>query len=195
MQFRYIMNKGIEYLWDRIQHGDEKAFDSLFNTLYPALRNFAFRILNDFQEAEETTQDAFISLWQNRNKIVLKNSLKSYLYQMVHNLAVNRLEHLQTRKFQPNKTVNSEQWDYLHSILTIDDTFISMFEAAETEAMILRTIDQLPEKCREIFLLSRYENLSNKDIADRLSLSPVTVRVQIFKALESIREVIKKKDQ
>ena len=189
------MNKGVEYLWNRIQLGDEKAFDSLFKELYPFLCNFACRILNDFPEAEETAQDAFINLWQSRNKITLKGSLKSYLYHIVHNLAINKLEHSKTRKFQPNKTVNSEQWKYIHGMYTVDDAFITRFEAAETEALILKAIDQLPEKCREVFLLSRFENMSNKEIADKLTLSPNTIRVQIFKALEAIREIIEKINQ
>jgi RNA polymerase sigma-70 factor (ECF subfamily) len=189
------MNKGIEYLWNRIQHGDKKAFDSLFKALYPSLCNFAFRILNDFREAEETAQDALVNLWQGRNKIVLEVSLKSYVYKIVYNLAINRLEHLKSKKFQPNKVIDPEQWNYMHGMLTVDDTFITMFEASETEAMISKTINQLPEKCREIFLLSRFENLSNKEIADRLSLSPTTVRVQIFKALEAIRNVLEKRNR
>lgn len=142
-------------------------------------------------EAEETVQDAFITLWQKRNTIVLKNSLKPYLYQTVHNLAVNKLEHFRTNKFQPNRVLNTDQWKDLQNVYTVDDTFINIFEATETEALVSKAIEKLPDKCREVFLLSRFENLSYEEIADKLIISRNTVRVQIFRALEILRKLVK----
>ncbi|HEY4787368.1 MAG TPA: sigma factor, partial [Bacteroidales bacterium] len=80
-----MSNKEIDNLWDKVQIGNEKAFDVLFRELYPSLCTFAYRLLNNLEEAEETVQDAFVNLWQNRNQIHIKGSIKSYLYQTVHN--------------------------------------------------------------------------------------------------------------
>ena len=184
------MEGEIDYLWSMIWGGDENAFDLLFKELYPRLCNFAQRLLNNLPEAEETTQDAFINLWQNRDKISLQGSLKTYLYQAVHNLAINRIDHFKTNKFQPNKVTSAEKWKQIHDSYTVDDAIIQMLEGTETEKLILCAVEKLHEKCREAFLLSRYDNLSYEEISNKLNLSQNTVRVQIFRALEFIRNSI-----
>jgi len=186
------MSKCIDYLWNRIQQGDEKAFDTLFKELYPYLRCFAYRLLHNLPEAEEIVQDSFINLWQNKNQIVLKGSLKSYLYQIVHNLSINRLAHFKTQKFKPNSIVNPEQWIQIHKSYEVEDSFVEIFMAKETENLIVKMIERLPDKCREIFMLSRFENLSYKEISHKLQLSPITVRVQIFKALKFLKEFLER---
>lgn len=186
------MNKEADYLWSKIFLGDERAFDLLFKELYPCLFNFAQRLLGNHTDSEETVQDAFINLWNNRQSILIKCSIKSYLYQVVHNLAINKLEHFKTYKTLPNKLVSAEKWLQIHNAYTIDDTFILEFEAKETEELILKAVDQLPEKCREVFLLSRYENLSYEEIANKMQLSQSTIRVQIFRALEYLKIYLKK---
>jgi RNA polymerase sigma-70 factor, ECF subfamily len=186
------MDKEINYLWKRICLGDERAFDALFEELYPGLCNFAFRILKNRPVSEEVVQDAFINLWQNKSEIILKGSLKSYLYQVVHNLSINRLEYFNTKKFRPNKVLNADIWKQIHSTYAVNDSFIQAFEAEETEQLILKAIDELPGQCREVFLLSRYENLNYQEIAIKLKISQNTVRVQIFRALTHLRDVLKK---
>ena len=188
------MSKVFDYLWNRIEHGDENAFDSLFRELYPHLTHFAQRILNNLPEAEETVQDVFIHLWQTKEKIILKGSIKTYLYQAVHNLAINKLEHFKTQKFQPNRTVSLEKWKQIHNLYIVDDSFVQMSESIETESLILKAVGKLPEKCRVIFLLSRFENLSNKEISEKLQLSQNTVRVQIFRAIAFLKEFLVKSD-
>jgi RNA polymerase sigma-70 factor (family 1) len=187
------MNEGYDYLWSRIQAGDEKAFDILFRELYPVLLSFAFRIMRNMPDAEETIQDAFINLWKNRNTIEIKGSLKSYLYQTVHNLSLNKLEHFKTNKFLPNiNTVESGQWDKISDSLTINDDLIELLESKNTESIIAKVIEKLPQKCREIFMLSRFDNLSYEEISKRLNISEATIRVQIFRALKVIGESIRK---
>jgi RNA polymerase sigma-70 factor, ECF subfamily len=184
------MINGPDFLWYKIKLGDQKAFSLLFRELFPSLCNFAQRMLNNLPESEETVQDVFIHLWQNKEKINLKGSLKSYLYQSVHNLAINKLEHFRTLKFQPNMTAGQEEWKQIHHLFITDDAFIQMFEAHETENIILSAMEELPEKCREIFRLSRFENLSNKEISDQLNLSQSTVRVQIFRAIAFLKDFL-----
>ena len=186
------MQESFEYLWDRIRQGDEKAFDVLFKELYPGLCRFAQRLLGSMAEAEETVQDVFVNIWQNRKRITLTGSLKSYLYQGVHNLAFNRIEHFKTLKFKPNRTADFKEWMEIHNSYLVEDTFIKTLEAEETSILIKKAIAELPAKCREIFLLSREEELSYEQISERLELSQNTVRVQIFRALVFIREYLTK---
>jgi RNA polymerase sigma-70 factor, ECF subfamily len=184
------MNKEIDLLWNRIRLGDEKAFDSLFKELYPYLLNFAHQLLNKLPEAEETVSDVFVKLWQNREEIIIQGSLKSYLYQMVHNLAINKIDHFKSQKFQPNIITGMEEWKQIHNSYSVEDTLIQRLEAAETEQIIFKAVEKLPEKCKEIFKLSRYDNLTHEEIAGKLNLSQNTVRVQIFRALEFISQNI-----
>jgi RNA polymerase sigma-70 factor, ECF subfamily len=179
-------------LWNKIIHGDEKSFDQLFCQLYSHLCGLSQRILNDFPEAEETVQDVFIELWKNRLSIAIKSSVKNYLYQMVHHASINKLEHLQTKKNIPNKLVSEEQWLLIQNLYTVDNSFIAAYEARETEEIILKAIDELPEKCRQVFLLNRYENYSYEEIAEKLNLSQNTIRVQIFRALKYLKNYIDK---
>jgi RNA polymerase sigma-70 factor, ECF subfamily len=187
------MNESLDYLWNRIQAGDEKAFDSLFRELYPSLLSFAHRILRKMPDAEETVQDAFINLWKNRNALEIKDSLKSYLYQTVHNLSLNKLEHFRTLKFRPNyTTADSNQWDIIRDSYIVTDNLIEMIESKDTESIILKAIEKLPQKCREIFIRSRFDNLSYGEISKILGISENTIRVQIFRALKAITQSIRK---
>lgn len=188
-----MMNTETDYLWSRIIKDDEKAFIVLFREMYPFLRNFANKIIGNILDAEEVVQDTFVNIWLNRNKISIQSSIKSYLYQTVHNLSINRIEKLNRNKNLPNQIVSVDQWKQIHNLFTIDNDFIAVFEAKETEDDILKAIDKLPDNCREIFLLSRYEDMSYEEIASRLGLSKSTIRVQIFRALEHLRNYLKKK--
>jgi RNA polymerase sigma-70 factor (family 1) len=187
------MKKEIDLLWHKIKLGDEKAFESLFNELYPYLLNFAQQLLNKLPDAEEIVNDVFIKLWQNKESIIIQESIKSYLYQMVHNLAMNKMDHFKTKKFSPNKQISLEDWKQIYNTYLVDDSLILQIEAAETEQLIAKAVENLPEKCKEIFKLSRYENLSYEEIAIKLNLSQSTVRVNIFRALEFISKNISEK--
>lgn len=166
----------------------EKDFDILFKNLYPPLCGFANRILSNLSEAEELVQDVFVNLWLNQSRIIIQTSIKAYLYQMVHNAAINRLEHLRTQKNQVNKVASEQEWLNIHMSYSVNDSFLEILESKETEARILKELEQLPDKCREIFLLSRYRNLTNAEISKKLNLSQATVRVQLFRALNHLRK-------
>jgi len=188
------MDKSLDILWTRIQAGDENAFDMLFKELYPALLHFAAGIIKKLPDAEETVEDSFINLWNNRNKIEIKASVKAYLYQTIHNLALNKLEHFRSKKFLPNNSiVENEQWEYLRNSFVVDDSLIEIIESKDIESQIKKAVENLPAKCREIFILSRYENLNYEEISDRLKISENTVRVQIFRALKVVGNLIGKK--
>jgi RNA polymerase sigma-70 factor, ECF subfamily len=179
-------------LWSLIKLGDEKAFETLFDQIYSGLCIFANRFLHNVPEAEETVHDVFIGLWQNREKMVVTGSIKTYIYHSVYNNALNKLKHFQTLKYQPNKTTDPDLWKKIHNTYAIDDALIQMIESEETEELLQKAIDNLPEKCKEVFLLNRYEGFTYKEVADKLNLSQNTVRVQIFRAVDILRETVNK---
>lgn len=189
-----MMSTEPDYLWNKIIKGDEKAFMVLFREMYPFLRNFVNKLIGNSLEAEEVVQDTFVNIWLSRDKISIQSSIKPYLYQTAHNLAINRIEKLQRNKNLPNQVASTDQWKQIHDLFTIDNDFVAAFEAKETEESILQAINKLPDNCREIFILSRYNDLSYEEIANRLGLSNSTIRVQIFRALEFLRDYLKKKN-
>lgn len=166
----------------------EKGFDSLFKELYSSLCGIANRILDNLNEAEDLVQDVFVNLWLNQSRIEIKSSIKAYLYQMVHNAAINQLDHLRAQKNRVNKVAREREWLDIHMTYSVNESFLEILESRETEIQILKLLEQLPDKCREIFLLSRYHDLSNAEISKKLNLSQSTIRVQLFNALSHLKK-------
>lgn len=140
---------------------------------------FAQKYVKDFESAKEIVQDAFISLWEKRETIDMNRAVKSYLTMSIHNKCTNHLRN--NRKF--------DQY-----ILDIENLLeVPEYEGAdsmvenELKLKIDASIRELPEKCREIFVMNRYENLKYQEIADKLQISVKTVESQMSKALQHMR--------
>ena len=140
---------------------------------------FAQKYVKDFETAREITQAAFISLWEKRDSIDMEKPVKSYLTKVIHNKCTNYLR--DNRKFDQNILD-------IENLLEVPeyDGADSMVEA-ELKLRIDLSIAELPEKCREIFVLNRYENLKYQEIADKLQISVKTVESQMSKALQHMR--------
>lgn len=135
--------------------------------------------MKDFETAKEIVQDAFISLWEKRETIDMSRPVKSYLTMVIHNKCSNYLR--DNRKFDQN-ILNIEN---LFEVPEYDGADILVEE--ELKQKIDTSIAELPEKCREIFVLNRYENLKYQEIADKLQISVKTVETQMSKALQHMR--------
>ena len=164
-----------------LKDGNEIALKWIFEVHYRPLTLFALKYVGNIEEAKEIVQEFFIRLWSRHDKIVVGFSLKGYLYQAVRNACLN---HLESRKVFERKTR-----DYVPTDISNDDPYEKM-AAAEQEERLMYAIDQLPEKCRQIFLMSRMQNLSNQDIANQLNLSVKTIEGQITIALKRLRDII-----
>lgn len=159
---------------------DKEAFETLFRNEYKGLCFFAVKYVKDLETAKEIVQDSFISLWEKRASVDVTRSVKSYLTTSVHNRCHNYLR--DNRKFNKN-------------LLQIED-LLEVSHQPDTDALVVQELHQtiqkaiaeLPEKCREIFLLSRYENLKYQEIAEKLNISVKTVEAQMSKALQHMRE-------
>lgn len=140
---------------------------------------FAQKYVKDFETSKEIVQDAFLRLWEKRETIDMSRPVKSYLTMVIHNKCTNHLR--DNRKFD-------------HYILDIENLLeVPEYDGAdilveeELKLKIDLSIAELPEKCREIFVLSRYENLKYQEIADKLQISVKTVETQMSKALHHMR--------
>ncbi len=140
---------------------------------------FAQKYVKDFEAAKEIVQDAFLSLWEKRETIDMDRPVKAYLTMIIHNKCTNYLR--DNRKFDKN-------------ILQIENlTEVPEYESAdsmveeELKEKIDSAIEELPEKCKQIFVMNRYENLKYQQIADQLQISVKTVETQMSKALQHMR--------
>lgn len=135
--------------------------------------------MKDFDIAKEIVQDAFVSLWEKRDTIDMDKPVKSYLTMIIHNKCTNHLR--DNRKFD-QYILKAE------NLLELpEDESTDLMEQEELSTKIAAAIAELPEKCREIFVLNRYENLKYQQIADKLQISVKTVETQMSKALQHMR--------
>jgi RNA polymerase sigma-70 factor (ECF subfamily) len=158
---------------------DRKAFEELFKTHYKGMCFFAMQYVKDYESAKEIVQDAFISLWEKRAFIDPTKQVKSYLSATVHNRCLNFL--------RDNKRFNGDLLSLEH--LYPENTVMPPDRLVEKEIQLKigKAIDELPEKCREIFRLNRFEHLKYQEIADKLGISVKTVETQMSKALQHMR--------
>ncbi len=162
-----------------IRQGNERIFEETFRKYYQSLCNYANSILKEMDEAEEVVQNLFLSIWEKRNDLEINISLKSYLYRAVHNHCLNRIKHLKIREEYQQYATNF----YDASYESVSQTVMKN----ELEQKIEEAIRKLPEQCRLIFRMSRFEELKYHEIAEQLELSPKTVENQIGKALKILR--------
>lgn len=167
-------------LLKKMRNGDEKAFESIFRYYYRPLTLFAVKYVEDIEQAREITQEFFVRLWAS-NPSINSGSLKTYLYRGVRNACLNHLE--------AARVAEKRMRDYVEPDFTMDNALRNML-LAEQEEELMATIDKLPSRCRQIFILSRMEDLSHKEIAGRLKISVKTVEAQMTIALRRLKEAL-----
>ena len=173
----------VEQLMATLQAGDITAFEMLFRTYYQPLCNYAYTFVQDRDEAEEIVQATFLSVWEKRDKLDIHTGVKPYLYAMVRNAALNILKHEKIK--QQHVALELAVAD--RSVESVTRTVM----ASELETRIHKALEKLPEQCRLVFKLSRFEELKYAEIADQLNISIKTVENQMGKALKIMREQLK----
>lgn len=166
-----------------LRSGDEKIFEEVFRSYYPALCRYAGSMLKEPEAAEEAVQQTFIAIWEKREGIHFTVSLKAYLYRAVHNRCLNEIEKLKVRR------------EYAADHMQQPETAAMPADAPqrqkELQTLIREAIDRLPEQCGKIFRLSRFEEMKYAEIAEHLGISVKTVENQMGKALRLMREELK----
>lgn len=177
------MNLNEKKILSRIKKGDIKQFEILFKEYYEMLCHFGVKYVKNIEQSEEVVQDTFYNIWKNKETLNITTSLKSYLFTAVRN---NCLQVLRTRSLDV-KYENYYKSHYVNESISPSDEL----NAKELSNIINKALNSLPERCREIFKMSRYEGLKYHEIAERLSISIKTVEANMGKALKHFRAYLK----
>ncbi|KAA9340666.1 RNA polymerase sigma-70 factor [Adhaeribacter soli] len=159
----------------------EEKVEMLFRQYYAGLCKSLYRILRDASFAEDIVQEVFMKVWEMRETLQLDAAMQAYLYRSCYNTALNFLK-------QQKKNTDI---DPLEMVLAGGETAEKNLNLLETETQILQAIDSLPPKTRLVFSLSRFEELSYKEIAERLEVSVKSVEKHMGIALQRLRENLK----
>lgn len=159
---------------------DVRAFERVFHRYYPMVLNFIKGMLKDFVMAEDVAQNIFMRLWLNRSTLHKDQSLKNYLCIMARNEVINILSSKSSKSLTLQPTI---QDSYLMDHRSVED----WLSYNETNTRIQNDIEALPPQRRAVFKMSRYEHMSNMEIAVKLNLSVRTVEKHIELALKDLR--------
>ncbi|MFC3196112.1 RNA polymerase sigma-70 factor [Parapedobacter deserti] len=159
-----------------IKNDDRAAFVAIYDKYWEEMYTCAFHFLPHREVCEDVVHDVFLKLWKSRRKINI-NSLRNFLYVAVKNTVLNKI------RAQRKHVAIAEQ----EMLLLASEQADHELALKEIRGIFERSLDDLPDKCRQILILSRKEHLSNKEIAERLNISTKTVENQINIALKRIR--------
>lgn len=158
---------------------DESSFEDMYTTHFRGMYRYACTILNNEAQAEEMVQSVFVKLWEKKGVLRINSSLKCYLYRVVHNDCMNMLKHNTVKvKFIKEK---------IYAMQNENENAGEKMQASELEEKYRSALRLLPEQCRTIFQLSRFEDMKYREIAQHLGIAEKTVENQMGKALKFLR--------
>ena len=163
----------------RLHDKDETAFETVYKKYFQTLYAYALSIVKNEMMAEEIVQNVFYKIWEKASSLNFRSSLVAYLFRAIYNESLNHLKHLKVRS--ENK---------LHIIYRTDisdETASNKIQVKELELKLQSALNELPEQCRTVFQLSRFEELRYREIADKLQISIKTVENHMGKALKLLR--------
>ena len=168
-------------LLSSLRKGEQQAFDSLFRKYYPMLCAYARRFV-ELEDAEEIVQDSLLWIWENRENLIIETSLSSYLFKMIYRKALNKLAHIDA-----TQRADTRFYEEMQEMLQDTD----LYQVEELTQRIKDAIATLPESYREAFVMHRFRDMSYKEIAEILGISPKTVDYRIQQALKQLRVDLK----
>jgi len=178
------MNLTDYFIQKKIQGGDIREFERLFEKYYGPLCHHAVKIVKDMDTAEDLVQEFFYHFWKNRETFSPKMSLNAYLYQSIRNNALHYLEHLAVRKNYAEYVINELK-------VTMQDEVQPDVELNDLGNIINATLKKMPDRCSRIFRMNRFEGMKYREIASILSISVKTVEADMGKALQLFRKSLK----
>lgn len=169
-------------LVEEIRQNNKEAFEQLFHFHYTGLQRFLWGYVKSSDIAEGLVQEVFVRIWEKRKSLNPDENIKTYIYKVGRNLAIDHLRHQKiVQKWEKEKKALRS---YSLVRKNLDDKVHKKFMLKEVK----KAISNLPERRRQVFILSRYEGMSYKEIADVLDISVNTVETQISRALSTLRD-------
>jgi RNA polymerase sigma-70 factor, ECF subfamily len=167
------------YLIGSLARQDEAAFEQVFKTHFKKLHAYACTIIKEDTAAEEVVQQVFFKLWERSKGLSISGSIAAYLYRAVYNESLNYLKH--------QKVQSQYQQHVTHTMKNESYSPGKKFSMKELDEQLSKAMNELPEQCRTVFQLSRFEELRYREIADHLGISVKTVENHMGKALKILR--------
>lgn len=171
-----------QFLIDGLKRRDRFVFELVFTYYYSGLCAYVNQIIEDSAAAEDIVQDFFTRLWENAKRIDITNSLKAYFFSSARNRALDYLKHKRIKRNYTNVIRDDSH------IVNPDE--LMGFAETELRNLIIQSLQLLPPRTRQIFVLSRFTGTSNDLIAKQLNISKRTVEVQISSANKTLRSKI-----
>jgi RNA polymerase sigma-70 factor, ECF subfamily len=179
------------YLVKNLKEGDNNTFNEIYRKYYTRFFNFAKSYVRDSFIAGNLVQDTFLALWENRERLTDDTNVPAYLLTILKNKALNHLNQVKTRAKAEENIQNNYSRELELRCATLTACNPEQMFQTDVEAIIQHTIESLPKQCRKVILLSRFEGLSNKEIAEEMDISSKGVEFHITRALKTLRENLK----
>lgn len=173
-----ILDLNNEQLIPLLLSGDESTFESVYKHFLKPLHSYAITILRDEEAAKGTVQNIFLKLWERKHTLNFNGSIKAYLYSAVYHECLNYIRH---------EKVKLNHQDHLVYTMKNTEEQDKGIEFSDLKDKLQQVLNNLPEKCRTVFQLSRFEELKYREIADQMGISVKTVEAQMGKALKILR--------
>jgi RNA polymerase sigma-70 factor (ECF subfamily) len=170
-----------EQIWQSIQAQDRHVFEQYYKEHYKFFYLAAWKYLREQGPAEEAVNDVFVRLWQDAGRLDIRSSLRSYLYRAVVNRCLNELDKNKRDRRDRKEAHRGTEEAAVES---------KGMEDNELKLRLFQAIDRLPEQCQRVFRMSRFEELKQQEIADKLGISIKTVKNHITNALQQLHKVL-----
>ena len=174
-----------EQLFARVNQGSEQAFELVYEKYHKLLYVLAYRYLMDKDRAEDAVQNVFVKLWEYRERLDIGISLRNFLFTMTKNHVLNVI--------RDENTALEKQYELAQCASEYDDDLVEKLEKRERMALFYEAVDKLPPQKKAICRMKVEEELSTKEIAERMNLSVNTVKTHYAEALKAIRRLLAEK--
>ena len=170
-------------LFDQIKANDPKAFEFLFSIYFARLNDFAKHVVKDDTISQDIVLEVFLKVWEKRSKIESLN-LEAFLFRLVRNSCIDYIKHIKVVNNRMHEIEISTKYEELYRIDFVGNEPYILIEQ-ELKYKIEKTVQSLPDRCREVFILSRVDGLKNKEIAEKLNINIKNVERHLNRALQS----------
>lgn len=170
---------------------DLKTFNQLFADYQGRFIRFANMYVRDTAVAEDFTIDALMYYWENRHTLEANSNIPAYVLTVIKHKCINYLQHIQVREDVNEQLINHAKWELETRISTLEACNPNELFTVEAQEIVNKTLASLPEQTRRIFIMSRYQNKSHKEIAEQLGITPKGVEYHIARALKRLHTELK----